>query len=44
LGFFVFGDVPDGLSVGGYVLIIGAAVVMFLYNNELLPSQKRPEG
>ena len=33
LGFFLFGQVPDGWSFLGYVLIIGAAVVMFLYNN-----------
>ena len=30
--FFVFGDVPDWLSVLGYVLICGAGVGMFLYN------------
>lgn len=33
LGYFLFGQVPDGWSFLGYVLIIGAAVVMFLYNN-----------
>ena len=32
LGFFVFGDVPDWLSVLGYVLICGAGVAMFFYN------------
>ena len=32
LGFFVFGDVPDVLSVIGYVLICGAGVGMFVYN------------
>ncbi len=32
LGFFVFGDIPDWLSVLGYVLIIGAGVAMFFYN------------
>lgn len=32
LGFFVFGDVPDVLSVIGYVLICGAGVGMFIYN------------
>ena len=32
LGFFVFGEVPDWLSVLGYVLICGAGVGMFLYN------------
>jgi drug/metabolite transporter (DMT)-like permease len=32
-GFFLFGDVPDGWSFVGYVLIIGAAIAIFLYNN-----------
>ena len=32
LGFFVFGEAPDWLSVLGYVLICGAGVGMFLYN------------
>lgn len=32
-GYFLFGDVPDGWSVLGYVLIIGAAVTIFFYNN-----------
>ena len=31
-GFLLFGDIPDLWSVVGYFLIIGAAVVMFLYN------------
>lgn len=33
LGFFVFGDLPDLWSVLGYVLICGAGVAMFFYNN-----------
>lgn len=33
LGYFLFNQLPDGWSVLGYVLIIGAAIVMFLYNN-----------
>lgn len=33
LGFFLFQQVPDLLSVIGYVLIIGMAVYMFLYNH-----------
>ena len=33
LGFFVFGDLPDIFSLIGYVLICGAGVFMFLYNN-----------
>ena len=32
LGFFVFGEAPDWLSVLGYMLICGAGVGMFLYN------------
>ena len=34
LGFLVFGDIPDLLSVVGYVLICGAGVVMFFYNKK----------
>lgn len=34
LGFFVFGDIPDCLSVLGYILIIGAGVAMFFYNKK----------
>ena len=34
LGFFVFGDIPDWLSVLGYILIIGAGVAMFFYNKK----------
>ena len=34
LGFFVFGDIPDWLSVIGYILIIGAGVAMFFYNKK----------
>ena len=33
LGFFLFGDVPDGLSVLGYFLICGMAVLNFWHNN-----------
>lgn len=40
LGFFVFGDVPDYLSIIGYVLICGAGIVMFLYNNGKLKKAK----
>ena len=32
LGYAIFGDVPDLLSVLGYGLIIGAGVAMFFYN------------
>lgn len=34
-GFFLFDQVPDWLSLVGYVVIIGAAIVMYLYNNSL---------
>lgn len=33
LGFFIFGDVPDGWSFLGYAIIVGVAVVNFIYNN-----------
>ena len=34
LGFLVFGDIPDLLSVIGYILICGAGVAMFIYNKK----------
>lgn len=34
LGFFVFGDIPDCLSILGYILICGAGIAMFLYNKK----------
>jgi drug/metabolite transporter (DMT)-like permease len=36
-GFFLFDQVPDWISFLGYVVIIGSAVVMFLYNNHAGP-------
>lgn len=33
LGFIVFGDIPDIFSIIGYILICGAGVAMFFYNN-----------
>ena len=33
LGFFVFGQIPDGLSFVGYGIICAMAVTMFFYNN-----------
>ncbi len=33
LGFVIFRQIPDGLSILGYLIIIAAAVVMFVYNN-----------
>ena len=32
LGFFIFDQIPDGLSIIGYLLICGTAVAMFIYN------------
>lgn len=32
LGYFFFGQVPDGFSFIGYIIIITAGVMMFLYN------------
>ncbi len=42
IGFFVFGQLPDGWSFLGYGLIIAAAVFVFLYNNGRL-KLARPE-
>lgn len=33
-GFFLFGQVPDLLSVAGYLLICGAGIGMFIYNGK----------
>ena len=33
LGFIAFGDMPDVLSILGYVLICGAGIGMYFYNN-----------
>lgn len=41
LGWMLFGQLPDGWSALGYVVIVGAAIVMFLYNNGKL---ERREG
>lgn len=37
-GWILFGEVPDALSVLGYVLIIGAGVGMYLYNRRHAPA------
>ncbi len=34
MGFFLFSQLPDLLSVTGYIIICAAAVGMFLYNNK----------
>ena len=41
LGYFLFDQVPDHWSVVGYVLIVGAALVIFLYNNNYPPFRHR---
>ena len=33
-GYFVFGQIPDALSVLGYCLICGAGIAMFFYNKK----------
>lgn len=33
LGFFLFGQRPDGLSLLGYCIICGVSILMFRYNN-----------
>lgn len=43
LGFVVFGQLPDGYSLLGYVIIIAVAILMFLYNTQRLP-QKYKRG
>lgn len=32
LGFVLFGQIPDALSIVGYAIIVAAAVIMFFYN------------
>lgn len=43
LGYLLFSQLPDHWSVVGYVLIVGAALLIFLYNNGYLPFPKRTE-
>ena len=43
LGYLLFDQVPDHWSVIGYVLIIGAAVMVFLYNNNYPPFRHHAE-
>ena len=33
-GYFIFKQIPDALSVLGYVLICGAGIAMFFYNKK----------
>lgn len=41
IGFFIFHQVPDKLSIVGYLCICTMAVMMFLYNNEMLFFKKK---
>ena len=34
MGFFFFGQVPDGWSFVGYIVIVIAGVTMFFYNKK----------
>lgn len=34
-GFFIFGQIPDALSISGYIIIIAMAVLNFAYNKRL---------
>ena len=43
LGFIFFGELPDIYSVIGYLVIILAAVAMFLYHNQLWIFKKKSE-
>ncbi len=43
-GFFIFNQVPDLLSVAGYVLICGAGIAMFLYNTRKDRKQRLSEA
>lgn len=40
LGFFLFGQIPDGYSITGYIIICIAAVGMFIYNNHIAKPEK----
>lgn len=45
IGWLLFADLPDGWSVLGYVLIIGAALGMFFYNNRSAgKTRKEPQS
>ena len=43
LGFFLFGQMPDLLSVAGYLVICGVSVITFLYNRTM-ESQEQARG
>ncbi|MBQ2218896.1 MAG: EamA family transporter, partial [Firmicutes bacterium] len=39
IGMVIFAEFPDALSVAGYVVIIGSAVIMWRYNASLEKAQ-----
>ena len=39
IGMVIFAEFPDALSVAGYVMIIGSAIIMWKYNESLAKSQ-----
>jgi drug/metabolite transporter (DMT)-like permease len=41
LGFLLFGEMPDGYSVLGYIVICAMAVMMFLYNRKMDLKEKK---
>ena len=40
LGLIILGEIPDAISITGYVIIIGASVMNYLYNNNYLRFKK----
>lgn len=40
IGFLLFDQIPDYLSILGYLLISGSGIVVFLYNNKTKPKEK----
>lgn len=40
LGFIVFGELPDGLSLIGYIIICGISLLMYMYNMGYLKIRK----
>lgn len=43
LGYLLFSQIPDHWSIVGYVLIVGAAIAVFLYNNGYLAFHRGTE-
>lgn len=44
LGFIAFGQLPDALSLIGYLLICGVSVIMYLYNMGYLKKRRQTQG